>query len=114
MKTFFLGFGNDESRGPIPRDWCIHRITIRPFQEFGKTRLVDDGRRIAAYTCSPGSCQLQDQQTYAPPRVVEEGSTLAYRFDCADNPFTPEVDECNDGLEGGATIQIDYEPLPGP
>ena len=116
MKTIFLGYGNDESRGPIPRDWCIHRVTIRPIQElgnFGKARLVDDGRRIAAYTCAPGTCQLQDQQTYAPPRLVAEGSTLAYRFTCSNNTATPE-DECTDEFPNGATIEIEYEPLPAP
>ncbi len=114
MKTIFLGYGNDASRGPLPGAWCIHTVTIRPFQEFGKTRLLDDGRRIAAYTCSPGTCQLQDRATHAPPLLVMQGSTLSYAFTCSDNPETPEVDECNDGLEGGATIQIDYEPVPGP
>lgn len=113
MRTIFLGFGNDESR-IVPRAWCIRTVTIRPFLEFGKSRLLVDGRRLAAYTCSPGTCQLENRQDYSPPRLVTEGSTLQYRFTCADNPFTPEVDECNDGLEGGATIQIDYEPLPGP
>ncbi len=74
---------------------------------------MDDGRRIAAYTCAPGTCQLEDRQDYDPPRLVAEGSTLAYRFTCMGNPDTPE-DECNDELEGGATIEINYEFLPGP
>lgn len=88
-------------------------MTIRPFLEFGKTRLLDDGQRIAAYTCSPATCQLEDTETHSPPLLVAAGSTLSYAFTCADNPETPEVDECNDGIEGGATIQIYYEPVRG-
>jgi hypothetical protein len=75
--------------------------------------LLANDRRVAVYRCEPGTCQVEYVKNFSPPRLVPEGSTLTYRFTCMDNPETIEVDECNDGIEGGATIQIDYEPVPG-
>lgn len=112
-QSAFLGIGNDQSRGPLARAWCIHNVIIRPYLEFGTTRLLGDGEKIAGYTCSPGTCELEHPRPYSPPRLVPAGTTLTYQFTCADNPATVDVDECNDGIEGGATIEIRYEVVPG-
>lgn len=87
-------------------------MIFRPYLgEPGRTRLLQDGRRIAADTCAAAECDPEVPQAFSPPHLTPAGSTLTWEFTCRDNPGTP-VDECNDGVNGGSTIQIDYEPVP--
>ena len=114
MQTLFLGFGNAESRGPIPRAWCIHRVMFRPvLNEPGRTRLLENGDRIAADTCAAEECDPEEIKNFSPPHLTPAGATLTYEFTCMDNPGTPENNECTDPIVGGSTIQIDYEPVRG-
>jgi len=121
MKTITLGFGNPPA-AVNPKAWCIHQVIIRPFiasdpnnpatGEPGRTRLLESGRRLMATTCAPESCN-DFVKSYPEPHFTPAGSTLEYQFTCQDNPNTPETDECTDADAGGATIEIQYEPLPG-
>ena len=120
MKTITIGIGNDPSR-ITPRAWCIHQVVIRPFiasdpenpatGEPGRTRLLENGDRIAATTCAPEGCN-DFTKPFLPPHFTPAGANLVYEFTCMDNPGTLE-DECTDGVAGGATIEIQYEPVPG-
>ncbi len=114
IKTIFLGIGNPESRGPLPKTWCVRSVTIRHVSGFGTARLLRDGRLLFEASCAaPGACP-DSVNEFSPPRRVRLGSTLIYGFVCADDPATIEVDECTDATPDGATIQIDYEPIAGP
>lgn len=120
-QTAYLGIGNAQSRGPLQRAWCIHRVTVRPFESYGITRLIRGNNELFEARCvpndppePPGPCQAEYVHDFDPPQRAGEGSTLRYEFTCIDNWATAEVDECNDGIEDGSTIQIDYETFAGP
>ena len=121
MKTITIGYGNDPSR-VTPKAWCIRQVIIRPFiadgsdtpsnGEPGRTRLLENGDRIAATACTAESCN-DFTKSFAPPHFTPAGANLEYEFVCQDNPNTPEVNECTDAIPGGATIEIRYEVVPG-
>jgi zinc-ribbon domain len=114
VRTVFLGFGNAQSIGPITRAWCIHRVTFRPYlNEPGRARLLENGDRLAADLCAAEECDPENTRTFSPPHLTPAGSTLTFEFTCIDNPGTPVIDECTTPPDGGSTVQIDYEVIPG-
>lgn len=108
-----LGIGNRETRGPLPRTWCVHRVEFNQVAGSGTVRLLRDTRLIAEAVCTAGAGCVPASRDFDPPRRVKSGSTLIYQFDCIDDPATVE-DECADANPDGATIVIFYEVVEGP
>jgi hypothetical protein len=112
VRSEFLGFGNPQSVGPIPRAWCIHRVIFRPYlNQSGETRLLENDERLAGDSCLAEECDPEKTKAFSPPHLTPAGSTLTYEFTCVDNPGTPN-NEC-DPVVGGSTIEIQYEVVRG-
>ena len=117
-----IGYGNAASTGPTDRAWCIGRVIIRPYLssdpnnsangEPGRTRLLENGKKLFADVCSAAECN-DETKNFSTPHFAAKGVTLWYEFTCEDNPGTPDVDECTDSDAGGSTIEIQYDILRG-
>ena len=114
VKTLILGLGNATTRGPLPKVWCLHMVTISPVSGWGTARLLRANHVIAEASCLPGACEPSYVAQFAPPERVRAGATLRYEFVCYDDPLTIDISECADATADGATISINYEAFAGP
>jgi hypothetical protein len=117
VKTLVLGYGNQTSRGPIAKVWCIRDITFHPVFDpgvtgYGTAKLLRGTKLLAPYTCTTSTCG-DAPFTFTPPMQIKVGTILSYQFTCAQGSDTVE-DNCNDDIEDGMTITIHYEAFDSP
>lgn len=119
VKELVLGYGNPTSRGPIGKVWCIRDVTFHPFFNpgattgYGTAKLLRGTKVVAQYTCTTALCG-DGLFSYVPPKRINAGSTLSYRFACLDSPDTVGIDDCTDAIADGMIITIHYEAIAGP
>ena len=115
VKHFELGLGHAETK-LMPKTWCIRHVTIDRWQQYGTARLFDRNKLVFEATCEPANCPDRNID-FVPPYQANQGRTLRYEFiNCIDDPATQGegLDECNDTIQEGAVITIDFEPFAAP